>query len=257
MNRRAPRGAEPRWSSINSGMADSSTGERGKRDAIATAADAGRLLGLETKQALVLSTGVIGIPCRWTSSSPGVTRAAGPSRGRRSDAAEAIMTTDTSRRTPRRAVRLRRRRDGKGLRDDPSRPGHDALGHLHRLSARTGRGDRVLRPAVERSSTRSPWTATAPRTTRSSCSRTARGHRADAESDSRSRPRCSRSAPISRGQIVADGEGVTVLAEINGHRRRRRLQAKAIAKRIATSALVKTALFGHDANWGRVPMAAG
>ena len=32
---------------------------------------------------------------------------------------------------------------------------------------------------------------------------------------------------------------------------------KAIARRIATSPLVKTALFGHDANWGRVLMAAG
>jgi glutamate N-acetyltransferase/amino-acid N-acetyltransferase len=34
-------------------------------------------------------------------------------------------------------------------------------------------------------------------------------------------------------------------------------QARAIAQRIATSALVKTALFGRDANWGRVLMAAG
>ena len=34
-------------------------------------------------------------------------------------------------------------------------------------------------------------------------------------------------------------------------------QARAIARRIATSPLVKTALFGHDANWGRVLMAAG
>ena len=34
-------------------------------------------------------------------------------------------------------------------------------------------------------------------------------------------------------------------------------QARAIASRIATSPLVKTALFGHDANWGRVLAAAG
>ena len=34
-------------------------------------------------------------------------------------------------------------------------------------------------------------------------------------------------------------------------------QARAIAARIATSPLVKTALFGHDANWGRVLAAAG
>ena len=34
-------------------------------------------------------------------------------------------------------------------------------------------------------------------------------------------------------------------------------QARAIAARIATSPLVKTALFGRDANWGRVLAAAG
>ena len=58
-------------------------------------------------------------------------------------------------------------------------------------------------------------------------------------------------------QIVADGEGVTVLAEITVDGAADGAQAKAIARRIATSPLVKTALFGHDANWGRVLMAAG
>ena len=58
-------------------------------------------------------------------------------------------------------------------------------------------------------------------------------------------------------QIVADGEGVTVLAEIAVTGAADDGQAKAIARRIATSALVKTALFGRDANWGRVLMAAG
>src|SRR5262249_3496865 len=57
--------------------------------------------------------------------------------------------------------------------------------------------------------------------------------------------------------VVADGEGVTVLARINVSGAVDDAQAKAIARRIATSLLVKTALFGHDANWGRVLMAAG
>jgi glutamate N-acetyltransferase/amino-acid N-acetyltransferase len=34
-------------------------------------------------------------------------------------------------------------------------------------------------------------------------------------------------------------------------------EARAIAERVATSPLVKTALFGHDANWGRIAAAAG
>jgi glutamate N-acetyltransferase/amino-acid N-acetyltransferase len=50
---------------------------------------------------------------------------------------------------------------------------------------------------------------------------------------------------------------VTVLAEISVDGAVDVKQAKAIARRIATSPLVKTALFGHDANWGRVLMAAG
>jgi glutamate N-acetyltransferase/amino-acid N-acetyltransferase len=58
-------------------------------------------------------------------------------------------------------------------------------------------------------------------------------------------------------QIVADGEGATVLAEIEVTGAADGEQARAIAARIATSPLVKTALFGHDANWGRVLAAAG
>ena len=58
-------------------------------------------------------------------------------------------------------------------------------------------------------------------------------------------------------QIVADGEGATVLAEIEVSGAADGAQARAIASRIATSPLVKTAAFGRDANWGRVLMAAG
>jgi glutamate N-acetyltransferase/amino-acid N-acetyltransferase len=58
-------------------------------------------------------------------------------------------------------------------------------------------------------------------------------------------------------QIVADGEGMTVLAEIAVTGAASAAEAKAVARRIATSPLVKTALFGHDANWGRVLAAAG
>ncbi|MGH2999656.1 MAG: bifunctional ornithine acetyltransferase/N-acetylglutamate synthase, partial [Gaiellaceae bacterium] len=58
-------------------------------------------------------------------------------------------------------------------------------------------------------------------------------------------------------QIVADGEGATVLAEIAVRGAVDDGDARAIAERIATSPLVKTALHGHDANWGRIAAAAG
>jgi glutamate N-acetyltransferase/amino-acid N-acetyltransferase len=58
-------------------------------------------------------------------------------------------------------------------------------------------------------------------------------------------------------QIVVDGEGATLLAEIEVSGAASAGEARAIAQRIATSPLVKTALFGRDANWGRVLAAAG
>jgi glutamate N-acetyltransferase/amino-acid N-acetyltransferase len=58
-------------------------------------------------------------------------------------------------------------------------------------------------------------------------------------------------------QIVADGEGATIVAEIHVGGAESAAEARAIARRIATSSLVKTALFGRDANWGRILAAAG
>jgi len=58
-------------------------------------------------------------------------------------------------------------------------------------------------------------------------------------------------------QVVADGEGATVVLEIEVAEAATTAEAEAIARRIATSPLVKTAAFGHDPNWGRVLMAAG
>ena len=58
-------------------------------------------------------------------------------------------------------------------------------------------------------------------------------------------------------QVVADGEGATVVLEIGVNGAASTAEAEAIARRIATSPLVKTAAFGHDPNWGRVLMAAG
>jgi glutamate N-acetyltransferase/amino-acid N-acetyltransferase len=58
-------------------------------------------------------------------------------------------------------------------------------------------------------------------------------------------------------EIVADGEGSTVLLEIAVSGAASEPEAEAVARRIATSPLVKTAAFGRDPNWGRVLAAAG
>jgi glutamate N-acetyltransferase/amino-acid N-acetyltransferase len=58
-------------------------------------------------------------------------------------------------------------------------------------------------------------------------------------------------------QIVRDGEGARKMVEINVSGAASASAAKAIAFSIANSPLVKTAVAGEDANWGRVVMAVG
>jgi glutamate N-acetyltransferase/amino-acid N-acetyltransferase len=57
--------------------------------------------------------------------------------------------------------------------------------------------------------------------------------------------------------LARDGEGATTLVRIHVTGAKTRDDARTIAKTIANSLLVKTAIFGNDANWGRIMMAAG
>jgi glutamate N-acetyltransferase/amino-acid N-acetyltransferase len=57
--------------------------------------------------------------------------------------------------------------------------------------------------------------------------------------------------------IAADGEGATKLATIRVNGARSKEEAKAAARTVANSNLVKTAFFGEDANWGRIIAALG
>ncbi|MCI5132955.1 MAG: ornithine acetyltransferase, partial [Candidatus Electrothrix sp. EH2] len=58
-------------------------------------------------------------------------------------------------------------------------------------------------------------------------------------------------------QIVSDGEGTTKVVTIRVVGARSRKEAMSGARTIADSALVKTAFFGEDANWGRIIAALG
>ena len=58
-------------------------------------------------------------------------------------------------------------------------------------------------------------------------------------------------------KIVVDGEGAKKLIEIEVVRAKNNKQAKNVALSIANSLLVKTAIAGEDANWGRIIMAIG
>jgi glutamate N-acetyltransferase/amino-acid N-acetyltransferase len=252
--------AEPQAVVINSGVANSATGERGKLDALATAAEAGRVLDLDAEEMLVLSTGVIGVPLPMGKLLPALKLAAeamstegGP------DAATAIMTTDTR---SKQAVAT-----GPGFTVGGMAKGsgmiHPDLATMLAVVTTDyplapGEPIEFLRPAVDESfnsisvdgdcSTNDAVILLA-----NGASGIERTPATDLAFAAGLRKVCRELAE----QIVADGEGVTVLAEIAVTGAADDTQAKAIARRIATSALVKTALFGRDANWGRVLMAAG
>jgi glutamate N-acetyltransferase/amino-acid N-acetyltransferase len=59
------------------------------------------------------------------------------------------------------------------------------------------------------------------------------------------------------GMIVKDGEGATKVIRIEVRGSRTTRDARVAAKAIANSALVKTAFFGEDCNWGRIMSAIG
>jgi len=57
--------------------------------------------------------------------------------------------------------------------------------------------------------------------------------------------------------IVRDGEGATKFVTVRVVNAASQVQAKKVAETIANSSLVKTALYGQDANWGRILSAVG
>lgn len=245
---------------INSGVANSATGAKGYANAVATAAHAASLLGLVSEQVLVLSTGVIGVQLPMERLLPGVDAAvAALSAVGGAEAAQAIMTTDT--RPKETAV------SGDGFTVGGMAKGsgmiHPDLATMlavlttdYPLAA--GEPLEFLRPAVD--ATFNAISVDGDCSTNDMVLLLANGasgiERTPATDTAFAAALRAACDDLSR-QIVADGEGVTVLAEIQVDGAIDAAQAKAIARRIATSPLVKTALFGHDANWGRVLMAAG
>jgi glutamate N-acetyltransferase/amino-acid N-acetyltransferase len=249
--------AEPQAIVINSGVANAATGERGKIDALATAAEAARLLDLDVEEVLVLSTGVIGARLPLHRILPGLAAAtAALSAEGGPDAAEAIMTTDTH---PKETVVAGEGFVVGGMAKGSGMIHPDLATMLAVLTTdyplEPGEAAGFLRPAVEASFNAisvdgEPSTNDAVILLANGASGAKRDEAAFAAALGEA---C---ADLAR-QVVADGEGITVLAEISVTGAVDDVQAKAIARRIATSPLVKTALFGHDANWGRVLMAAG
>ena len=58
-------------------------------------------------------------------------------------------------------------------------------------------------------------------------------------------------------KMAGDGEGATALFEVKIIGAESKEQAKVLSKSVITSSLTKAAIYGHDANWGRILCAMG
>jgi glutamate N-acetyltransferase / amino-acid N-acetyltransferase len=249
--------AEPQAIVVNSGVANAATGPRGEEDALATAAEAGRLLGLATEQVVVLSTGVIGPALPMDKMTAGLAQAVPQlSTDGGHTAAEAILTTDTK------AKEAVVARDGFVVGGMAKGAGmiHPALATMLAILTTDyplapGEGDSFLRPAVEETFNRISVDGDC--STNDAVILLANGASGCPRNDASFAAAVHEVCADLASQLVADAEGATVLLEIEVEGAASEDEATAIARRIATSPLVKTAAFGRDANWGRVLAAAG
>jgi len=252
--------AEPQAVVVNSGVANAATGIRGELDARATAAEAARLLGLAAEEVVVLSTGVIGKRLPLDKILPGLRVAADAlSCDGGGAAARAILTTDTC--TKQAVVR------GEGYTVGGMAKGsgmiHPNLATMLAVVTtdyplEPGEPIAFLGPAVEQSF--NAISIDGECSTNDAVLLLANGSAGITRSTATDEAFAAALRAVCAdlgAQIVADGEGTTFVAEISVSGAASDAEAKAIARRIATSPLVKTALFGRDANWGRILAAAG
>jgi len=252
--------AQPQAVVVNSGVANAATGEAGLADAVRTADETASALGLRPEEIVVLSTGVIGVPLPMERVLSGVRHAAAAlADDGGAAAAEAIVTTD---RWPKQAAV-----HGDGFVVGGMAKGagmiHPRLATMlavvttdYPLAA--GEAPAFLKRAVQESFNRISVdgecsTNDAVVLLANGASGIERTAATDRDFAAALGEVC---ADLSR-QIVMDGEGATVLLEIEVTGAASAGEANAIAKRIATSPLVKTAAFGRDPNWGRILAAAG
>lgn len=252
---------------VNSGNANACTGERGLADAWTMVHQAAQALGLPENEILISSTGVIGQYLPMDKISAGIEQI-GPlvgSEGHR-DAAEAIMTTDTYPKEV--AVRLSLGGSTVTIGGMAKGSGMIAPNMATMLAFLTTDAaitpellDEAFKRANERSFNR--ITVDGDMSTNDMAAILANG--------------CAGNEPIGRRSedyerfcvaleyvlttlakmIVRDGEGATKLVEVRVTGADSEKDALQAARAIAGSNLVKTAIHGADANWGRVMAALG
>jgi glutamate N-acetyltransferase/amino-acid N-acetyltransferase len=249
----------------NSGNANAATGAKGFEDAARMAADTAGAFGFSAEEVLVASTGVIGklLPvAKISAAMPELDKASGPRQWR--DAAEAIMTTDTF---PKffavdvalsgGTARIAGIAKGSGM----IRP--DMATMLAFLCTDADIEPSLLQEQLSAANAVSfnAITVDGDTSTNDMAAIMASGRGPSVErcsEDSRRFGEALRAVMTMLAQlIIVDGEGATKFVEIRIQGAAGDVEAQMAAMTVANSPLVKTAIHGEDANWGRIIAAVG
>lgn len=249
---------------INSGCANACTGVQGMADAERMASEAAAAIGCSAEQVLVASTGVIGVNLKMDRLVPGIRAAAsGLSRGKGSETAQAIMTTDPFPKeqsvrveTPRGTFLVGGTAKGSGM-IEPNMATMIGI-----LTTDAAVPPLLLHRALVDSArdTFNAITVDGECSTNDTLFAVASGA-SGVSIDKESYPALLEALlTVSRAlaiDIVRGGEGATKLIRVRVRDARTSDEARRVARTIANSPLVKTAVHGADPNWGRIVAASG
>jgi len=263
---RVPR-ATARAVIVNSGNANACTGEQGLQDARAMTAQTARLLEIAEEDVLVASTGVIGKRLPMDRVSAGIEEAVRSlSRDGGPSAARAIMSTDTRPKEESVEVSIggSKVRIG-GIAKGAGMICPNVATMLAFITTDAAVAPEMLQAALSNAAERSfnCLTVDGDSSTNDTVIVLANGAAGNPRIERRDRDweevaDALEFVSVSLAkQIAKDGEGATKMIEITVRGAKSFQDARQIARTVANSPLVKTAMFGCDANWGRVLAAAG
>jgi glutamate N-acetyltransferase / amino-acid N-acetyltransferase len=254
---------------VNAGNANACTGEQGKRDAARMAEVVAEGLGCATEEVLVFSTGIIGHKLPMDKVEAGIAQALSAVKKTKStgDFARGIMTTDTVPKTAGATFEL----EGRSIHVSGACKGVGMLAPNMATMLGAICTDAAIKPALLQEmlldvvdETFNCCTVDGDTSTNDSVVLFASGRAGNKVISKKTEPGYAalREAlytvcdSLAR-QVAADGEGAehTITIYVGGTRTDK--EARQIAKTVAESPLVKTAIAGCDPNWGRVMMAAG
>jgi glutamate N-acetyltransferase / amino-acid N-acetyltransferase len=250
---------------INSGCANACTGERGMQDSMITTRGLASHLNIDASEVLTASTGVIGNFLPVPKMLKGISTAVSSLNSKGGGAAvRAIMTTDTREKT----FAIEGRIGGKTVRIGGMAKG---AGMIHPqmatmlavittdMQVAPRELNRLLHHAAE--SSFNCLTVDGDTSTNDTVFVLANGASEAAVTDGRSRSFFEKGLIMVCEElaksIARDGEGATKFVEILVRGAKDFESARKVAKTIAHSPLVKTALYGKELNWGRILCAAG